>query len=79
MAQNWQFSMPPWRCAVIGDQVAPWRANRGVLAEGSDESSNLETLPDSSSNPDLDDLFDTLADWNHQLKSAKIDLKGPQP
>ena len=49
------------------------------MAEGSDESSNLETLPDSSSNPDLDDLFDTLADWNHQLKSAKIDLKGPQP
>ena len=47
-----------------------------VLAEGLDESSNLETLPDSCSNLDL---FDTLADWNHQLKHAKIDLGGPQP
>ena len=51
-----------------------------LMAEGSDESSNTETLPDSVSNPDHNDLlFDTLADWNHQLKHAKIDFKGPQP
>lgn len=50
------------------------------LAESSDESSNTETLPDSVSNPGHHDLlFDTLADWNHQLKHAKIDFKGPQP
>lgn len=50
-----------------------------MMAEGSDGSSNLETLPDSGSNPDLDGLFETLSDWNHQLKHAKIDLRGPQP
>lgn len=50
------------------------------MAESSDESSNTETLPDSVSNPGHNDLlFDTLADWNHQLKHAKIDFKGPQP
>jgi|GEM_PF-4094706 len=49
------------------------------MAEGSDESSNLESQPDSRSNLDLNGLFETLADWNHQLKHAKIDLRGPQP
>jgi hypothetical protein len=50
------------------------------MAEGSDESSNIATLPDSVLNPGHNGLlFDTLADWNHQLKHAKIDLKGPQP
>ena len=75
MAEGSDLSSNPKPCARGWGTAA-----RGAkLAEGSDESSNLETLPDSSSNPDLDDLFDTLADWNHQLKSAKIDLKGPQP
>lgn len=49
-----------------------------VMAEGLNESSNLTTPPQDVSNPDLELLFDTLADWNHQLKHAKIDLKGPQ-
>lgn len=49
------------------------------MAEGLDGSSNLETLPDSGSNLDHGDLFETLADWNHQLKHAKIDFGGPQP
>jgi hypothetical protein len=49
------------------------------MAEGLDESSNPKPSPDDASNRDLNDLFDTLADWNHQLKHAKIDFKGPQP
>ena len=24
-------------------------------------------------------LFDELADWNHQLKHIKTDLRGPRP
>ncbi len=25
------------------------------------------------------DLFDTLADWEHVLKHSNIDLRGPKP
>ena len=50
-----------------------------LVVEGLNESSNLTTPPQDVSNPDLEKLFDTLADWNHQLKHAKIDFKGPQP
>jgi hypothetical protein len=49
------------------------------MAEGLDGSSNLNPPPLDGSNPELEKLFDTLADWDHQLKHAKIDFRGPQP
>lgn len=27
----------------------------------------------------LNSLFDVLADWNRQLKHAKVDFEGPRP
>jgi len=28
---------------------------------------------------ELNSLFETLEDWEHQLKHVEIDLEGPQP
>lgn len=49
------------------------------MAEGMDKSSNFNPPPLDGSDPDLDKLFETLTDWQEQLKRAKIDLRGPRP
>ncbi len=49
------------------------------MVNGAGESSNPETPPDTAPSADFAELFDTLADWNHQLKHAKVDFRGPQP
>ena len=42
-----------------------WRLRQTKMAEQTGET--------------LNSLFDVLADWNHQLKHAKVDFEGPRP
>lgn len=41
------------------------------MAESCGDSSNLDLV-------DFDDLFQTLSDWEHQLKYAEIDIREVQ-